>query len=101
MEDVEIILQKKVEESSLNELVVVQKLTDDPVSKSDYVQINVKSLSKEIIDMITHLELLRKSRCFIAEWKDTFKGMHMETTISLHDMYERVYCPLVQRLYVL
>ncbi|XP_060590377.1 E3 ubiquitin-protein ligase rnf213-beta-like [Ruditapes philippinarum] len=98
MEDVEDILKKNVEESALNELVIVQKLADKSEEMTHNVQINVKSLNEEVIHMIICLEELKKSGCFTAQWKRLILDLHRQTSLSLNDLYQHVYLPSVERL---
>ncbi|XP_060599290.1 E3 ubiquitin-protein ligase rnf213-alpha-like [Ruditapes philippinarum] len=98
MEDVEDLLQKNVEESALNELVIVQKLTEKSEEMTHIIQINAKSLNEDVINMITCLEELKKSGCFTAEWKRVILDLKIHTSLSLNDLYEHVYLPSIESL---
>lgn len=90
-------MSRDVEKSMLNELVVVKQIDSVDDSYAEKVQIQDSKLSERVIDMVSRLEMLKESSCFLRLWKDASENLNGNILLSLDDMYVEVFQPALQR----
>lgn len=99
-EAVDDILSRDVEKSMLNELVVVRHtdFDDDNPKYAAKIEIQDSKLSERVIDMVSRLETLKESSCFLKLWEDACENnLNDESLLSLDDMYDKVFQPVWER----
>ncbi|XP_053385748.1 E3 ubiquitin-protein ligase RNF213-like [Mercenaria mercenaria] len=96
-EPIDTILQKDLDKSFLNELVII---SDVSPTKRQGITVVSEQLKDHVLSMISKIGNLDDSICFRIQWKDIAAlRLNKDSIISLEELHDNVYEPVVERLH--